>query len=81
MHSEPARPRISVLLPVCNEERFLEQAAESILRQTESNFELIVVDDGSTDGSPALIKHFAAADPRDAEQANGPALFLHAHLR
>ena len=64
MESQPTRPRVSVLLPVYNEERFLEQAAESILRQTESNFELIVVDDGSTDGSRALLERLAASDRR-----------------
>ena len=64
MQSQPARPRVSVLLPVYNEERFVEQAAESILRQTESSFELIVVDDGSTDGSWALLERLAARDRR-----------------
>ena len=64
MQSQPARPKVSVLLPVYNEERFLEQAAESILRQTESSFELITVDDGSTDGSRALLERLAARDRR-----------------
>lgn len=64
MESQPARPRVSVLLPVHNEECFLEQAVESILRQTESSFELILVDDGSTDGSPALLERLAQGDRR-----------------
>lgn len=64
MESQPARPRVSVLLPVYNEERFLEQAVESILRQTEPSFELILVDDGSTDGSRVQLERLAAADRR-----------------
>lgn len=45
---EPA-PRISVIVPVYNGERFLAEAIESILAQTYKNYEIIVVDDGSTD--------------------------------
>ena len=58
------RPRVSVLLPAYNEEGFLEQAVESILGQTESSFELILVDDGSTDGSRTLLERLAATDQR-----------------
>ena len=57
-------PRVSVLLPAYNEECFLEQAVESILGQTESSFELILVDDGSTDGSQPLLERLAACDQR-----------------
>ena len=64
MESQPARPRVSVLLPAYNEEGFLEQAVESILGQTESSFEVLVVDDGSTDGSRALLERLAARDRR-----------------
>ena len=46
----PAAPLVSVLLAVSNGERYLRAALESILRQTVSDLELIVVDDGSTDG-------------------------------
>lgn len=64
MESRTARPRVSVLLPVYNEDRFLQQAVQSILRQTEPNFELIVVDDGSTDDSRAIVERLAAGDRR-----------------
>ena len=57
-------PRVSVLLPVWNGEAFLEQAMESILRQTLSSFELIVIDDGSTDRTSAIAEEFASRDTR-----------------
>ncbi len=64
MVKQPTRPRVSVILPVYNEEHFLEQAVESILRQTDSDFELIVIDDGSSDGSRVLLEQLAADDRR-----------------
>ncbi len=56
--------RISVVLPAYNEERLLDEALESLLGQTERDFEVIAVDDGSTDGTPALLDRFAAWDGR-----------------
>jgi len=53
---------IDVIMPVYNAEAFLKKAIESILKQTYSNFRLIIVDDYSTDGSVELIKTFS--DPR-----------------
>ena len=57
-------PRITVLLPVWNGETFLASAIESILQQTFSSLELIVIDDGSTDASAAIAESFARADDR-----------------
>jgi len=57
-------PRVSVLLPVWNGEAFLEEAIESMLSQTLSSFELIVIDDGSTDRSAAIAEEFARGDDR-----------------
>lgn len=57
-------PKITVLMPVYNEEKFLREAIESILHQTFGDFELILLDDGSIDGSPAILAEYAHQDPR-----------------
>jgi glycosyltransferase involved in cell wall biosynthesis len=57
-------PYISVIMPVHNGERFLGEAVESILAQTYRDFELIIVDDGSTDGTSALLERYRQVDPR-----------------
>lgn len=48
-------PRVSVVMPVYNEERFLRESIESLLRQTYHDFEIIAVNDGSTDGSRDIL--------------------------
>lgn len=55
---------ISVVLPVYNGEKYLETAVRSVLSQTCADFELIIVDDGSRDGSREIAKKFAAVDER-----------------
>lgn len=60
----PGEPLVSVVMPVYNAERYLADALRSILGQTYPHFELIVADDGSGDGSPDIIRSFAASDPR-----------------
>jgi glycosyltransferase involved in cell wall biosynthesis len=55
---------VSVLMPVHNCARFLEEAVESVLNQTFSDFEFIIVNDGSTDSSPDLLKTYAEKDSR-----------------
>ncbi len=57
-------PAVSVALPVFNAERHLAAAVSSILRQSFADFELLAVDDGSTDGSRRILERFAASDPR-----------------
>lgn len=54
----------SFVLPVYNAAGFLAQTIDSVLGQSDSDFELIVVDDGSTDGTPAILSAYAARDPR-----------------
>lgn len=55
------KPKISVLLCVHNGERFVRQALESIYQQTFQDFEVIVVDDGSTDGTPDILQQMKDA--------------------
>lgn len=57
-------PSISVIIPSYNYESYLYEAIESILQQSWQDFELIIVDDGSRDGSVAVASSFAAQDPR-----------------
>lgn len=57
-------PAISVAMSVYNGERFLGPAVESILAQTFGDFEFLILDDGSTDGTTAMIRDFAAQDRR-----------------
>src|SRR4051812_2890151 len=59
-----AVPRISVVVPVYNVERYLEDCLESIAGQTVADLEVLMVDDGSTDASAAIAERFAARDPR-----------------
>ena len=57
-------PAISVIVPVYQAEALLPQCVESVLAQTFSDWELLLIDDGSRDGSPALCDGYAARDPR-----------------
>lgn len=63
-------PKVSVILPVYNGERFLKEAIDSILGQTLQNLELIIINDGSKDGSEKIIK--AYTDPRIVYLINQP---------
>jgi glycosyltransferase involved in cell wall biosynthesis len=57
------RPAVSVIVCFLNEERFLAEAVESVLGQSFTDWELILVDDGSTDGSSAIARGLAATSP------------------
>lgn len=58
------RPLISVLMPVYNGSRFIGEAIESILAQTYRNFELLIVDDGSTDDTWKKVRQYQKLHPR-----------------
>jgi glycosyltransferase involved in cell wall biosynthesis/SAM-dependent methyltransferase len=58
------RPRVSVITIFLDEERFLEEAVQSVLAQTYREWELLLCDDGSTDGSTAIARRYADGDPR-----------------
>ena len=68
----PADPTISVILPVYNGAQFIVEAVTSILSQTYTSFELLVIDDGSTDATRALLEPLAQGDRR---------LIIHAEAR
>jgi len=55
-------PLVSVLMPAYNSEKYIAQAIQSILNQTYENFELCIINDGSTDNTAAVIHQFK--DPR-----------------
>ncbi len=57
-------PLLSVLVPVYNVAPYLEQCLDSILSQPYSDLEVLVIDDGSTDGSGALCDRYAERDQR-----------------
>ena len=57
-------PRVTVLMPVFNRERYVEEAIRSVLGQDFADFELLIVDDGSTDRTPAILAAWAERDPR-----------------
>lgn len=63
----PARidaPKVSVLVPICNVERYLEECLDSLAAQSFTDFEVLCINDGSTDGSLAIIHRYMEADAR-----------------
>lgn len=56
--------KVSVIIPVYNKERYLDKSINSILNQTYKNFELIIINDGSTDNSFQICNRFEKADKR-----------------
>jgi len=57
-------PKVSILIPVYNGERHLAECLESVLAQDFNDLEILIADDGSSDGSQKIIEQFAARDPR-----------------
>ena len=56
--------RISIIIPVYNAEEYLDRCLESISEQSYMSYEVILVDDGSTDSSPLICDRYSATDPR-----------------
>ncbi|MFN6039864.1 MAG: glycosyltransferase, partial [Bacteroidota bacterium] len=59
INSQIYHPEVSVILPVFNAEKYLAESIKSILNQSFTNFELIIINDGSTDKSSEIIKSFS----------------------
>lgn len=57
-------PAVSVVVPVHNEERYVESSLRSVLAQTFSDLEIVVVDDGSTDATASIVQRLGGDDPR-----------------
>ena len=57
-------PQVSIGMPVYNGEKFIREALDSLLAQTFTDFELIISDNASTDGTEAICREYAARDPR-----------------
>ncbi|MEE8341822.1 MAG: glycosyltransferase family 2 protein, partial [Candidatus Neomarinimicrobiota bacterium] len=62
--TEVNTPKISVILPVYNGEEHLTECVESILHQSYTNFEFVIVDDASTDNTPQILKKYSNQDER-----------------
>ncbi|WP_088012484.1 glycosyltransferase family 2 protein [Gottfriedia acidiceleris] len=60
----PNKPLVSIIIPIYNSEKFLNNTVESVLNQTYENFELILINDGSTDTSAQICDAFAKIDHR-----------------
>ncbi len=76
--TQHSAPVVTVIMPAFNAERYLGRAIESVRRQTFPNFELLIVDDGSTDGTAGVANAYAVADARvrvlrQANAGPGPA--------
>ena len=63
-HPRNSQPLVSVIIPVYNAEKYVEQAVRSILNQTYQNLEILITDDCSADGSFAILQKLAEEDAR-----------------
>lgn len=57
-------PKVSVLVPIYNVEKYLDQALKSLIKQTLKDIEIICINDGSADNSPKILKQYATKDQR-----------------
>ena len=64
MSGQNGVPAVSVLMPVRNAAPYLDEAIESLVRQSLPDFEIIAVDNGSTDATPDILARWAEQEPR-----------------
>ena len=69
-------PKITVLMSVYNGERYLRESVDSIHNQTYTDFEFIIIDDGSTDSTQSIIDEYAAKDKRIITMQNNQRIHL-----
>lgn len=62
--TSPKKPTVSVILPAYNAERYIEESIQSVIRQDFKDYELIIINDGSTDHTQDIIDHYKAVDER-----------------
>lgn len=58
------KPRLSIIIPVYNEEKYIRACLDSLLNQTFQDFEIIIINDGSTDNTPKIIDEYSKKDNR-----------------
>ena len=58
------KPKVSIILPIYNVEKYLDRCMKSLLNQTMREIEIIMVDDGSPDNCPAMCDNYAQMDNR-----------------
>jgi cellulose synthase/poly-beta-1,6-N-acetylglucosamine synthase-like glycosyltransferase len=68
--TDDGKPAVSIIIPLYNKAPYIKRAVRSVLAQAEQEFEVIVVDDGSTDGGAAIVEHFADSRIRLITQEN-----------
>lgn len=69
------QPLVSIVIPVFNVERHLRQCLDSVLRQTLKEWECICIDDGSPDGSGAILDEYGNKDARFKSSTSGTGAF------
>ncbi len=63
MNTQKTEPLVSIVLPTWNRAGLIERAVQGVLQQTYQNFELLLVDDGSTDNTQSVVEHILAENP------------------
>lgn len=74
-------PIVSVIIPVYNQEKYIKECVESVLNQDYENLEIIVIDDGSTDRTPEILKEFGEKIRYVRQENRGPASALNYGIR
>ena len=62
--SKQEKPKVSIIIPIYNHEKYLRECLDSVVNQTMNDIEIICINDGSTDGSLDILKKYAAQDDR-----------------